>query len=97
MDNRSNWNSLEDLQQGSGLLDHQLAPEDSQVLRDFFQHPGWQLVSRGLREKLAVHYANVVNEKDELETARHQGRIQGLLEAINLREVFFPKTGGRGR
>lgn len=97
MDSRNSWNSLADPPQASGLLDQRLSVEDSQLLRDFFSHPGWHLVSRGLRDKLAVHYANIIGEKDPLEMARHQGRIQGLLEAINLREVFFPKTGGRGQ
>lgn len=68
------------------------------MLRDFYSHPGWDLVRHGLHELMGTHQANLNREEDMTKVARLQGRIQGLTEAINLREVFFPpRVGGRGQ
>jgi len=49
----------------------------------------------GLSEKREQHAKALLHATEPLEMARLQGRIIGLDEAINLREVLLPRHRGR--
>lgn len=96
MDSSNSSNSSVFQQTPRGLLlNRQLTEEEQHYLLALWEHPGYWLLQQALAETRQLALEGLVREDDQIKMVRLQERVKAFDEAINLREVFFPRTGGR--
>lgn len=64
-------------------------------MQELFRHPGWQLVLRAFSEKRNSALRQLISNTDPNEMIRAQGKVQGLEEAITVRDVLLAKPARR--